>query len=356
MQHAILLRYETSTVPTLIPADDAPARRPTLKDVAERSGVSVITASRALRDAPHVSPALRARVESAAAALGYRPNRIAGSLRSQTAELIAVIVPSVRHEVFAEVIDGIDDALAGGPWRPVLGLSHYDLDREAAVLRDLLAWQPAGVIVAGLEHSDAARAMLRACGCPVVEIMDVDGTPVDLCVGTSQAEAGAMMARHLLDRGRRRIGYVGAWGERPTRSRKRRLAFEATLAEAGVPVIARHIDPAPSSFLVGRAACSALLAAHPDLDAIFFANDDLAIGALTACQEQGIDVPGRLALAGFNGLTLNMAVRPVLTTVVNPRYEIGQRAGEILRARLGGAQPDTRVIALPLQVRQGGTT
>lgn len=341
----------------MIFSDGKPApRRPTLKDVAARCGVSVISASRAIRDAPHVSPALRARVERAAAELGYRPNRIAGSLRSQTAELIAVVVPSVRHEVFAEVIDGVDDALAGGPWRPVLGLSHYDLDREAAVLRDLLAWQPAGVIVAGLEHSEAARALLAACGCPVVEVMDVDGAPVDLCVGTSQAEAGAMMARHLLARGRRRIGYVGAWGERPTRSRKRRVAFEATLAEAGLQVIARHIDPAPSSFAVGRAACTALLDAHPDVDAIFFANDDLAIGALTACQDQGIEVPGRLALAGFNGLTLNMAVRPSLTTIVNPRYAIGRMAGQLLRDRLQGAEVRDRVHRLPLTLRQGGTT
>lgn len=331
-------------------------RRPTLKDVAARSGVSVISASRAMRAAPHVSDALRARVEQAAAALGYRPNRIAGSLRSQNAGLIAVIVPSVRHEVFAEVLDGIDDALAGSGYRPVLGISHYDLDREESILRDLLTWQPAGIVVAGLEHTPAARALLAGGPGPVVEVMDSDGDPVDLCVGTSQAEAGAMMAAHLLARGRRRIAYVGAWGERPARSRKRRLAFEAALAAQGVQLVARLISDEASGFRVGREACAALLDRHPDIDAIFFANDDLAIGALMYCTEAGIAVPDRLALAGFNGLELNRAVSPALTTIENPRYEIGQIAGRLVLDRLRGVPDTGRKHRLALRLRVGATS
>ncbi len=338
------------------PPVEAPQRRPTLKDVARRCGVSVISASRAMRASPHVSAELRGRVESAAAALGYRPNRIAGSLRAQSASLVAVIVPSVRHEVFAEVLDGVDDALAGSPFRQVLGISHYDLVREEEILRDLLSWQPAGVIIAGLEHTEAARALLGGCASPVVEFMDIDGEPIDLCVGASQAEAGAMMARHLLERGRRRIGYVGAWGERPARSLKRRLAFEAALADAGAPLAARLIMDEASGFRVGREACAELLRRRPDLDAIFFANDDLAVGALMYCKEAGIDVPGAVALAGFNGLDLNLAVRPALTTIESPRYEIGQTAGRLVRERLGGRADLPRVNALPLRLRQGETT
>lgn len=332
------------------------ARRATLKEVAELSGVSVISVSRVMRDAPNVSPELRARVEAAAQKLGYTPNRIAGSLRARTSDLIAVIVPSMSNSVFAEVIDGLDHGLSDSRYRTVLGISHYDKAREQDILSDLLSWNPAAVIIAGLEHSDGARELLLGCPCPVLQIMDTDGEPIDLCVGTSQAEAGRMMARHLVERGRRRIGYVGAWGERPVRSRKRRLAFEAELEALSVPLLARHIEDEASSVAVGRRGAEALLAAHPELDAIFFANDDLALGALFHCLETGIAVPDRLALGGFNGLELAQAVSPRLTTIENPRYTMGQSAAALLLDRLRSRDDAPRICSLPLVLRQGQTT
>jgi LacI family gluconate utilization system Gnt-I transcriptional repressor len=334
-----------------------PTRRPTLKHVAELSGVSVISASRAMSGAPNVSRDLRSRVQAAADQLGYTPNRIAGSLRAQTTDLIAVVVPSMSNSVFAEVIDGIDEGLSASRYRTVLGISHYDDAREAAILRDMLAWTPAAVIVTGLEHSAAARALLATCARPVLEIMDTDGAPIDLCVGASQREAGRIMARHLVDTGRRRIGYVGAWGERPSRSLKRRLAFEAELEALGAPLAARWIAPEASSIAVGRRGCAEALAAHTDLDALFFANDDLALGALFHCQSAGIAVPGRLALAGFNGLDMAQEISPRLTTIDNPRAEMGRRAAALLLDRLepgGGARPSLE--NLPLSLRRGETS
>lgn len=330
--------------------------RPTLKDIASRCGVSLISASRALRDAPNVSPALRARVEAAARELGYTPNRIAGSLRRRTTDLIAVILPSMSNSVFAAVVDGLDEGFAPTRYRSVLGLTHYDLAREEAVLRDMLAWNPAAVVIGGLEHTDAARALLSAAACPVAEIMDVDGAPMDICVGASQAEAGGMMARHLVSTGRRRIGYVGAWAERPARSRKRRLAFEAALRDLGAPLVARHIDDRPSSLAVGKDCCAAMLTAHPDLDALFFANDDLAIGALFHCQQNGVATPGRLALAGFNGLELGQALTPRLTTIANPRRAMGREAARLLLERFAGGGGEGCVLRMPFMLIRGETT
>jgi LacI family gluconate utilization system Gnt-I transcriptional repressor len=121
------------------------ASRPTLRDVAEHAGVSVISASRVMRDAPNVSDALRDRVRAAANVLGYTPNRIAGSLRGQASDLVAVIVPSMSNSVFANILDGIDEAFQGTRLRTVLGMSRYDLIEEEAILRDLLSWSPSGV-------------------------------------------------------------------------------------------------------------------------------------------------------------------------------------------------------------------
>ena len=267
-----------------------------------------------------------------------------------------MILPSIGNSVFAAVVDGLDEGFAQTRYRSVLGLTHYDLAREEAILRDILAWNPAAVVIGGLEHTAAARALLAAAACPVVEIMDVDGAPVDICVGASQAEAGRLMARHLFETGRRRIGYVGAWAERPARSRKRRLAFEAALRDLGAPLVARHIDDRPSSLAVGKVCCALMLAAHPDLDALFFANDDLAIGALLHCQQSGVATPGRLALAGFNGLELAQALTPRLTTIANPRRAMGREAARLLLERLAGGGAGDAVLQLPLVLLRGETT
>ncbi len=332
--------------------------RATLKDVAALSGVSQISVSRVLRKGPHISSQLRDKVLAAVAELGYSPNRFAGSLRGQTSALIAVIMPSMSNNVFSNVVDGIDQALSGSHYRPVLGMSHYDEATEEAIVRDLLSWDPSGVIISGLEHSDATRQLLRSQGCPVIEVMDTDGEPIDTCVGISQREAGNVMAQHFVDRGYKRIGYVGAWAERPTRSRKRRLAFEETLSMLGVPLSACLIESKPSSVSVGFSACSKLLAEHPMLDSIFFANDDLAFGALLYCQSAGINVPDDVALAGYNALEMCEVITPKLTTIQTPREEIGVVAGELLLARLGegGSARERRNVRLAINLIVGQTT
>jgi len=315
--------------------------RPTLRDVARLSGVSEISVSRVMRNAPNISASLRERVESAARQLGYTPNRLAGALKSQTSNLVAVVVPSMSNNVFPEVVDGIDRVLSAQGRRTVLGLTQYDDSREEGIIRELLSWSPAGMILAGLEHSRASRTMLTGAGIPVVEIMDIDtadvaGAPIDVAIGISQRAAGRAMADHLVARGYRRIGYVGAWGESPDRSLKRRLAFEARLAEHGLAPAGRLIAPEASSIGLGRQCCARLLEAAPDLDAVFFANDDLAVGGLLHCMAEGIAVPGRLALAGFNGIDFADALPQRLTTIRTPRGRMGEAAAQVLADPDGG--------------------
>lgn len=307
--------------------------RPTLRDVARHSGVSEISVSRVMRNAPNISIKLRARVEAAAQELGYTPNRLAGALKAQTSGLVAVVVPSMSNNVFPEVVDGIDRILSLASRRTVLGLTHYDNDREERIIRDLLSWSPSGIILAGLEHSDASRKMLENANIPVIEIMDIDGIPIDIAIGISQHGAARAMADHLLDRGYRRIGYIGAWGEAPSRSLKRRLSFEERLNERNTPIVTSLIAPEASSISIGRACCAQILEDAPELDAIFFANDDLAVGGLLHCMASGIEVPRQLALAGFNGIDFIDAMPQQLTTIQTPRYKMGEAAAQALLDR-----------------------
>lgn len=336
---------------------DDSERRPTLKDVAALCGVSIISVSRVMRNSPNISKELREKVEAAAQSLGYQRNRIAGSLRGQATELIAVIVPSMSNSVFPNIVDGLDDALQDSPLQTVLGMSKYNDANEEAILRDLLAWNPAGVILSGLEHSQGTQELLARFAGPVVQVMDTDGSAIDMAVGISMDDAGILMAQHLYQQGYRRIGYVGAWGERPKRSLKRRLAFEAELKRLGAPLVTRVILEAQSSMNNGAAGIKQLLERDESLDAVFFANDDLAMGALFYCQSNNISVPTRIALAGFNGLEMCQSIVPRLTTISTPRYEMGRQAGEMIQQVINGEPVSgPKVRRLNLELIEGQTT
>ncbi len=177
----------------------------------------------------------------AAKTLGYVPNKIAGALASQRVNLVAVIVPSLSNLVFPEVLSGISEELEDCGLQPVFGVTNYSAEREESVLYEMLSWRPSGVIVAGLEHTAAARAMLENAGIPIVEIMDVDGEAVDSVVGISHRRAGLEMARAIVGAGYRKIGFLGTKMPHDHRARKRLEGFEAGLAEAGIGLADRRI-------------------------------------------------------------------------------------------------------------------
>ena len=178
-------------------ADDDP-RPLTLRDVSEASGVSEMTVSRVLRNRGDVSETTRAKVLEAAKTLGYVPNKIAGALASQRVNLVAVIIPSMRNMVFPEVMAGISAVLEDTELQPVVGVTDYEPEKEERVLYEMLSWRPSGVIIAGVEHTEASKAMMQASGIPVVEIMDTDGEPIDAVVGISHRRAGREMAKAIL--------------------------------------------------------------------------------------------------------------------------------------------------------------
>lgn len=329
-------------------------RRATLRDVAQLSGVSEISVSRVMRNAPSVSERLRARVLAAADDLGYTPNRLAGALKTRSSNLVAVIVPSIGNGVFPEVLNGIETVLADAGLQPVLGITQYDRAREVQVLRDMLAWSPMGVIMAGTDHEPAVARMIEQHDIPVVEFMDIDRTPIQASVGISNVEAAVAVADLLAARGYQRPGYIGAWSERPDRSKARRLAFEARLEELGIPLVDKEIAQTPASAEVGAQTTELLLTRSPDIDAIFFANDDQALGALFHCQRTGRRVPDDIGLIGFNGIEIGRATPTILASVVTPRYQMGVETARLLLA--AAENPDARkVMDLGFEIRLGGS-
>ncbi|WP_281253227.1 LacI family DNA-binding transcriptional regulator [Flavimaricola marinus] len=313
-----------------------PPRRPlTLRDVSEESGVSEMTVSRVLRGKGDVSEATRAKVQAAAKRLGYVPNKIAGSLASSHVNLVAVIIPSLKNMVFPEVLAGVSEILEDTDLQPVVGVTDYLPEKEEKVLFDMLSWRPAGVIIAGLEHSEASRAMLAQANVPVVEIMDVDGQPIDACVGISHQRAGRVMAEAIIAAGYSRIGFLGTKMPLDHRARKRFEGLTRTLAKAGIEIADREFYSGGSALAKGREMTQTLLSRTPDLDFLYYSNDMIGAGGLLYLLEKGIDVPGQIGLAGFNGVELLDGLPRRLATMDACRREIGQAAAKVIMSRMG---------------------
>ena len=332
-------------------------RRPlTLRDVSEASGVSEMTVSRVLRNSGEVSDATREKVLIVARELGYVPNKIAGALASSRVNLVAVIIPSLSNLVFPEVMSGISSVLDDTELQPVVGVTQYKPEKEERVLYEMLSWRPSGVIIAGLEHTDAARAMLEASGIPIVEIMDTDGRPVDSVVGLSHRRAGREMARTIVKGGYSRIGFIGTKMPLDHRARKRFEGFTEALAKDATEVVDTEFYDGSSSLLKGREMTAAMLERTPDLDFIYYSNDMIAAGGLLHCSEAGYEVPGQIGLAGFNGLNLLRGFSTRLATMDAERHEIGRAAAEIIAGCVSeGSDSAGKRIELAPRLQPGDT-
>jgi len=319
--------------------------RVTLSDVARLASVAPMTASRAINQPELVSSLLRERVDKAVQELGYVPNRAARALASARSRVIVVLVPSLSNAVFTAVLAGIQDALDPANYQILLGNTRYSDADEEKLLATYMQSNPDGILLSGLTHSDRVRQILEQSRVPVVSMMDLAPGHDVMSVGFSQVDAGYAMTRYLLDKGHRRIGYMGAQLDERTLKRAegyRKAMHKAGLADPALELLA----PEPSSIALGAEMLGRMLDRTPGLDAIFCCNDDLAHGAIYQCQRRGISVPGQLAICGFNDLPASAWMKPSVTTVGTPLYRIGFEAASLLLASIRGSEAPARRIDL----------
>ena len=310
---------------------------PRLKDVAARAGVSIKTVSNVVNGFAHVAPETRARVQAAIDALGYVPDPAARRLRGGGSGVIALAVPELRSPYFAELAGLIVRAAEPRGWTVLIEQTDGRADRE----RDL---------VQGLRRHAIDGLILSPVGLDP-ELVGRDGLPTVLLgerirngradhVGVDSAAAAADAVRHLLRLGRRRIAAIGAPDHLSAVARARRLAgYRAALAGAGLTPDPRLIVPVSGMHLAdGAAAMGELLdRVREPPDAVFCCTDPLAFGAIRACVDRGLDVPGDLAVIGFDGIEEGRYSTPSLSTIAPDTERIAQLAVDLLAARVAGA-------------------
>ena len=327
--------------------------RPTLNEVARLAGVSPITASRALRGISTVAPAMVEKVRQAALDLNYVVNPAARALASAQSHSVVVLVPSLSNLLFIDTLEAIHQVLRPKGFEVLIGNYHYCRDEEENLLRNYMAYQPRGLLLTGFDRTESARRMIDASQVPCVYMMELDAGAGVNCVGFSQVSAGETAAAHLIARGRKHLAYIGA--QLDQRTLLRGEGFRRGLQQAGLynPDL-EVLTPRPSSVGLGGELFLHLMASQPQVDAIFFGNDDLAHGALLEALRSGIAVPGRVAILGFNDLPASAHMVPRLSSISTPREAIGRRAAEQMLVLMAGnrvAQP-VQDMGFELKVRE----
>lgn len=323
---------------------------PTLDDLAALSGISRATISRVLNGGP-VSDAMRERVERVIADSGYRPNRAARSLASGRTGVVGVVVhvePQVlfRDQYFAGLLEGMSDVLSTGANGMMLWMGNRS---KAETLDDVMRnGLVDGVIVTADYVEDPLVDGLRAGELTTVLIGHRRADHTASYVDLDNVAAAVEVTRHLLELGRTRVAHLsGPTGRVVTGDRL--VGYRKAMQDAGLQ------DPAleeEAGFEVdhGEAAMRRLLARTADVDAVFCVNDNVAVGALRALREAGLDVPGDVAVAGFDDLPLAATLDPPLTTVRQHVPQVGAEAARIMLELLESGDPAPRRVLLPTEL------
>ncbi len=321
--------------------------RVTMADVAREAGVSLMTVSRVVNNKGEVSPSTRQRVLEIVARLDYRPSGIARGLATKRTGTLGLVVPDVANPFFAEVARGAEHVAYAQGYNVFLCNTEEDTRRELHVLVSLEEKRVDGVVVCSsrLDDDELRAAVSRHPAAVLVNRrLDVDEVG---SVSSDDEVGGQLATHHLLQAGHRAVGLLA--GPLASRSgRQRATGYRAALAAAGVPynpAWIRHCMPVVAG---GQEAARTLLAAHPNVTALFCYNDLVAVGALQACAALGRRVPGDLAIVGFDDIPLAALVTPALTTCHVLRYDLGARAMGLLLARVqGGAEQCAAIVLQP---------
>lgn len=320
--------------------------KPTIRNVAERAGVSKSLVSLVMRGSPHVSERRRQAVLKAARELGYRPNAVARSLVEGRTRLIGALVADLHNPFFAEFLDGLQESLHGENLRMLVGSGRWDPLFEAEALEAFLEMRVDGLVLLSVVPDSLTEA---ASSVPVVVVGERDVPGVDIVVDDD--ELGANLAvDHLVELGHHRIAHIE--GARSTTARYRRSGYEAAMKRHG---LAGEVVVEPGDFTEegGYRAARALLSATPRPTAIFAPNDLVATGALSAADELGLRVPADVSIVGYDNTHL-AAIRHIsLTSVDQPRRDMGRIAAERLCARIEdpGLEPLQTLVTPHLVVR-----
>ena len=325
-----------------------------LKDVAAKAGVSVMTVSKVLRDAPDISTATKTRVRLLAQQMGYVPDSMAQGLRTRTTKLFGLVISSMTNPIFARIVLAIEERAHELGYDVILAHSLNLQEREDVIIRRLLSRRVDGLFLSPvyrLAPTAPVYAELLQHQTPTVLL----GHRAPFCsqfvnVETDDATAGCIATRHLLGLGHKRIAFLGGPPAAPW-SQERCDGYRRALREARIEVEDNLIFTAGGRIEDGEKAALQMLNESPQATAIFAVNDLVAIGAANVLFRQGLRIPEDMSIVGFGNIMLSENFRVPLTTIRQPKYRLGVAAMESMLKLLRGERPEPKRLPAEIVIR-----
>src|SRR5438132_8585715 len=321
-------------------------------DIAKKAGVAPSTVSRALEDHPRIGTTTKKRIQELAKEMGYIPSTVAKSLTAQKTWTIGMVLATISDPFMGRVIEGVEQAAIEAGFNVFISTSQNDRQREIAAIKMLQKRRVDGIIVIASHLFDQYPRFYGRSKVPIVIINEQKPGETMHFVTVDDVHGAQMAVEHVLALGHRRIGYVGVTN-RPQSNQYRLKGYQDALEAAGIasdPALIFTSHTIEDHAKRGVASLEPLLAAGAT--AVFCFNDTTAMGLLAACHKRGLSVPCNLSIIGFDDIDMAAYTMPPLTTIRQPRFELGRKAMRMMLALLDDQEPENQVVPGELVVRQ----
>jgi len=323
--------------------------------VARRAKVSISTVSRSFNHPELVNPATRKKIDTAVRKLGYIRNRAAQTMHGIRSGTIGLVVPTIDHTIFAEVIQAFSDSVDAHGFTIMIASHGYDLEREYAALRKFLEHRVDGLALIGEDHSEETYELIERQNIPAVTMWNYSETSRLSCIGADNKKAGTLAAQHLVGLGHRDIGLLFPPTKDNDRARDRRSGVQNILLDAGININPDWDVESTYSIADAKSAALRLLRVPQRPSGILCGNDVLAMGVLYAARACNMNIPEDLSVVGIGDFKGSSEVEPALTTVRLPAREIGRLAGNYLSRSITGDLTEKQRVGCEIALIERGT-
>jgi LacI family transcriptional regulator len=313
-----------------------------IKDVAKRAGVSVTTVSRVLNGEKYVKDDLKLRVNKAIEELGYVPSQIARSLVSRKTNLIGVIVPDITSNFYSTILSSIEETASSNGYNLLVCNISEDIDKEFKYLTIFKEMRVEGIVIMHEKINEEIRAFINKLNVPVIfsSVKPMDQEFISVIIDDYQAAYEA--TEHLIGLGHERIGFIGGDMRDITSGQNRYSGYRNALTDHGLKIVYEWIRFGDYKVKSGYDMMREILRGKQLPTAVFAVSDDMAVGAMNCIYDHNLQVPGDISVIGFDGSQLTELVRPRLSSMEQPIYEMGSvTVGTLLRLISGEGEGDS---------------
>ncbi|MDR7000528.1 catabolite control protein A [Neobacillus niacini] len=328
----------------------------TIYDVAREANVSMATVSRVVNGNPNVKPVTRKKVLEVIERLGYRPNAVARGLASKKTTTVGVIIPDISNIFYAELARGIEDIATMYKYNIILSNSDQNKDKELHLFNTMLGKQVDGLVFMGGNITPEHVEEFEKSPVPIVLAGSIEESETIPSVNIDYEQAAFDAVKEFIDKGHKNIAYIVGPLYEPENTEKKLKGYKHALEEAGIPFNEELIVEGDYTYDSGIEAFDKLLEAQNRPTAILVASDEMALGVIHGAQDKGYHIPDDFEVITSDNTRLSLMVRPQLTTVVQPLYDIGAVAMRLLTKYMNKEKVEQHTVVLPHRIEHRQST